>query len=157
MAVCDFCNSNWCQVNAKHKFSRVNSDRGFLCQMLSACRHNRYRSLIEELQNYLKPSFVWNIQTMHSICFCRVSFTHLISRTLLSVFLQLNFHNHGDANLWRSKIWRFLFYNTPVSKYPTTLQENGDETSMPQIDLELPMFTLTLQREKRKKISSRTS
>ena len=40
-----------------------------------------------------------------------------------------------DANLRRSKIW---ILNRPL---------------YPQIDLELPMFTLTLQREKRKKIS----
>ena len=63
-----------------------------------------------------------------------------------------------DANLWRSKIWRFLFYNTPG--YRTTPHEKGDETSSPsnrppcpQIDSELPMFFLALQREKRKKIS----
>ena len=43
--------------------------------------------------------------------------------------------------------------------HPPTPQEKGDETSSPsnrppcpQINLELPMFTLTLQQEKRKKI-----
>ena len=49
----------------------------------------------------------------------------------------------------------------PVSNYPTPLpQEKGDKTSSPtnqppcpQINLELPMFTLTLQHERRKKIS----
>ena len=28
-------------------------------------------------------------------------------------------HNCRDANLWRSKIWRFFFYNTPTSNFPT--------------------------------------
>ena len=66
-------------------------------------------------------------------------------------------HYSRDANLWRSKIWRVFCYNTAASNYPLPPQEEGDETSSPsnrppypQIDLELPMFALTLQWEKRK-------
>ena len=81
---------------------------------------------------------------------------------ILKPFLNSGHVISGDANLWRCKIWKFFFYNTLVSNYPTQppCQEKRDETSSPsnqppcpQIDLELPIFTLTLQREKRKKIS----
>ena len=65
-----------------------------------------------------------------------------------------------DANLWRSKIWRFFFYNTLASNYPSPLPRKKqwpllpiNQPPHPQIDLELPMFTLTLQWEKRRKIS----
>ena len=60
-----------------------------------------------------------------------------------------------DANLCR-----FLFYDTRYRTTPPPLQEKGDETSSrsnrpscPQIDLELAVLSLTLQWEKKKKIS----
>ena len=48
------------------------------------------------------------------------------------------------------------FYNTPESNYPHHQEKRDDPSSpsnqppCPQIDLELPMFTLTLQWEKKK-------
>ena len=52
-----------------------------------------------------------------------------------------------DANLWRCKIWR-----SGIER-PHPPSKKKAMRPPPQIDLELPMFTLTLQREKRKKIS----
>ena len=74
-----------------HKFSSGDSDRGFFCQILSTCLLNRisianWRAAKGKTDEYLKPSFVWNILTMHSICFCRVPFTHLISRHFYPVY-----------------------------------------------------------------------
>ena len=87
------------------------------------------------------------------ISYCMLSL-HII--TVPRDTLDFAYHVFRDANLWRSKIWRFFFYNIPVSNYPSPPpQEKGHETSSasnrpprPQIDLEFPTFTLTLQRKK---------
>ena len=86
-----FLQLNWCQGNVKNILARGNSERGFLCQILSTCLRNRisianWSAAKAKTDDYLKPSFVWNIQTMHSICFCRVPFTNLISRHFYLVF-----------------------------------------------------------------------
>ena len=55
---------------------------------------------------------------------------------------------HRDANLWISKIWRSGVELPPQRKADETYSPSNRLTC-PQIDLELPMFILTLQREKK--------
>ena len=67
-------------------------------------------------------------------------------------------NNAHFASLRRSKICRFLFYNTPVSNYPPRKRRWDllpiKSTSMPPNWLGASnMFFLALQREKKKKIS----
>ena len=47
-----------------------------------------------------------------------------------------------DANLWRSKIWRSGIELPPLPQ--EKVDETPPQSPCPQIDLELPMFTLTL-------------
>ena len=54
-------------------------------------------------------------------------------------------------NNYSTRAGDFSFINTPASNYPSPPYENSDDSSSPsnrppylQIDLELPMFTLTL-------------
>ena len=75
--------------DAYNNFSCGNSDREFLCEILLTCLHDRilitnWRAAKGKTDEYLKPSFVWNMQTMHSIFLCRVPFNTSHIKTLLS-------------------------------------------------------------------------
>ena len=119
------------------------------------------------IPNPQNPQFnIWNISHINSHVFFYFSTTQDDNKSLqtkafhwfwkepILVWMPLSFISR-DVNLRRSKIWRSgikLPHSPPWGK--------ADETSSPsnlppcpQIDLELPMFILTLQWEKRKKIS----
>jgi len=90
------CNSYSCQVNTKNKFSRDHFDIAFSCQILSTCLHNNRISIANwrvakaKTDEYLKLSFLWNIQTIHWVCFYLVLFhtSHIKTiKTLLSGLL----------------------------------------------------------------------
>ena len=85
--------------------------------------------------------------------FLYMFFQCLLTQDEFCIILLIGGHQCRDANLWRSKIWRFFFYKTPIWNHPSSPQE--DETSCPsnwpwctQVDVEFPMFTLTLPWEK---------